>query len=269
MTHATTDYRKWELLDAGSSDDEGPGPTEAAEVAQKLLTEWLVEANPGLTAVEAAHLVAFIEVQQRHVGQNDNLPRAKEIIDFYDSGSAPQVEPLLAVCWAARLKGLDDEDPGIQARNTRVKAALTSALNTAAACHELGGARRLFDTMWSEPQGQVARDYASLRYAQAALQKHARAWTSSYCTGAQPSSERAAKREGERAVAAAAAIEARRPPFLAAARPPEPAWAASWRGFKVVATALAVLLAVVVRLLSPPPSPSGAWKPEAPPGRSA
>ena len=139
-------YEKWDNLDAGSSDEEGPGPTAAGEFGHQLLSEWLTEANPGIAKEEVERLISFIEVQQPHIGHADNRPRASEVIDWVESNKPVDPKHLLEVVWQGRLR--DSKDPGEAARLVRVKAALTSALNTVEAINECGGARALFDCIW-------------------------------------------------------------------------------------------------------------------------
>ena len=139
-------YAKWDAFDAGSSDDEGPGPTPAAEFGIRTLSEWITSANPGLAKAEVDKLIDFIEVQQPRLGHTDNLPRASALIEWVETNGTVDSEHLLEVVWQARLYFCDE--PGEAARFVRMKAALTSALNTSKAIDECGGARALFDTMW-------------------------------------------------------------------------------------------------------------------------
>ena len=140
------DYAKWDAFDAGSSDEEGPGPTPAEEFGTRVLSEWLALANPGVTKKEVEQLIAFIEVQQPHLGHADNRPRAADIIECVEASGAINSKHLLEVVWQGRLR--ESDDPGEAARLVRMKAALTSALNTSRAMDHCGGARALFDTMW-------------------------------------------------------------------------------------------------------------------------
>jgi hypothetical protein len=164
-------YRKWDSLDVDSSDEEEPDLTPAAEEGQRLFSEWIVESNPEIQPTEVEHIINFIEVQQQRIGHEDNRPRAAEIIDFLESHDAPKSEHLLITAWDARLR--DSAEPSEAARLIRMKAALTSALNTLEAVRKYGGARKLFDAILADSSEKLAKEYSGRKFAHAALERHA------------------------------------------------------------------------------------------------
>lgn len=166
------DYSKWDAL-VDTDDDEGPEDlTPAAEFGVKLLSSWLLEGTPTLSKAELQRVINFVEVQQARLGDNDNRARAPEIIDFLEQHPAPSVEPLLEATWLGRLHDPGDLDCSSRGPTIRIQASMTSALNTLAACRQLG-ARALFDEIWANPAGSVARKYLALGFAQELYEKRA------------------------------------------------------------------------------------------------
>ncbi|KAL1504392.1 hypothetical protein AB1Y20_010798 [Prymnesium parvum] len=163
--------KKWEGLGCSSSDDEAD-LTPAAELGLRLLTDWLREANPGLSRQQLDALLSFFDAQQPPLGQPE-LSRAPAVIAWEEAHGGVAAAPLLEAVWASRLRA--SEDAAEDARFVRLRGALTSALNTAEACAACGGARTLFERLAKEPEAELAEKYRSCRFAREALARRAEA----------------------------------------------------------------------------------------------
>lgn len=166
-------YERWaQMVD---SDDETPpeDSTPATDFGRQLMASWLREATPDLTASEVTLLTKFCEVQQPRLGESDNRTRATDIVQFCESnGGVPRVEPLVNVVACSLVRSISTLDEAARAPALRVRAVLTSALNTACACRQHGGARPLFELMRSSPDGEIAQFYGRQGYASAEINAH-------------------------------------------------------------------------------------------------
>lgn len=166
------DYSKWDLVGASDSDEEPEESSGAAVRGVELLTDWVMKANPSLSSDEVAEVVSFVSSTYSRPNVDTDLSRAADIIELFESGHAPPVGPLLATVWQSRL-GTFHEISATSGPSIRMAAALTSALNTLVACNgHSGSARGLFDEMWAEPDGVLAKAYADKRFAARELKRH-------------------------------------------------------------------------------------------------
>ena len=166
------DYSKWSNV--GDSDDEDDGrkaadSTPAADFGRQLLAQWVMEAAPNVSKDEIHHLTRFVEAQQPRLGERDNRSRATDITHFLETQRPPRTAPIVAAVAASQTRNFDVLDAGERAPALRVRAALTSALNTLCASKENGGPRKLFELMRDSPTGDVATRYAKQAYAAAAV----------------------------------------------------------------------------------------------------
>ena len=178
MKSAVLSYSKWDNLVDSDDEFEAADATEAdrtpaAELGRKFIRQWLVEASPELDCYgghqELQELTTFIERQVPKLGESDNRSSAAAITSFLESKRMPRTAPLVAAVAASQTRELSSIAEAERPAAARVRAAMTSALNTLCACKEHGGPRRLFEAMREAPDGEMARRYASMSYAAAAV----------------------------------------------------------------------------------------------------
>jgi len=163
-------YSKWDTI---GDEDEAVAVDRTADFVKRaehhkasmqLIATQLRQAWPTLSGEQTAHLLDFVQAQHRGVFA-DNTKRATEIVAFIEARSAPSTRPLHALALFARRGEAEVADAPSRAQAKRVFDVAVCALNTVAACAAAGGARRLFDEMLREPQGQMARRYRASEFA--------------------------------------------------------------------------------------------------------
>lgn len=171
------DYAKWDnVVDSDDEDDAPVDATPAAAFGKKLMEAWLTEAAPGVSADEISLIVKFVEKQQPRIGERDNRSQSTQIVQFLESQRcAIRTAPLVAAVAASQARDLEALPSSERAPAARVRAALTTALNTLCAAKECGGPRQLFESMRASPIGDVATRYAQHAYAAAAVDAYANA----------------------------------------------------------------------------------------------
>ena len=168
-------YSKWDAID---SDEDEPKQTRSEILPDRyqhhqqstaLIATWLIEARPSLTEQETAKLMDFISIQHPGIHPH-NIMRHQGITAFLEqaeaNGTMPSEHALMALGNIARVRS-ESADAEVAGRGKRILMVAMTALNTLVACqYYKGGARQIFDELLREPDGDLAKQYIGLDFAQ-------------------------------------------------------------------------------------------------------